>query len=476
VKKSRIVWPVAVAALLLTLGLVSGLAAGASGDAGDPSTTTVTSAPGTSTGPTTSTDPGTSTTTTDPGTSTSTTDPSTSTSTTDPGTSTSTTDPSTTSTTTDPTTSTTTTDPVTTTTATDPVTTTATSVPDPPPAAPPTPADPGTTSTTGPKVVAANTPPPTSDSVSQGSSPTNADPQATTTVAAPPTAPCDTTQITCGNNASTQVAIVSQTCFASSQNTTLNVQIQTLGGAPVNNVAISPQTSCLNTLQITQIVEQYCVGCTVIVIPPPPPVIYVPVPGTDTINSVTTNSVTNSVTTVETQAPPPPVRLLAYCMPKPVLRPNGTTGNLIYLPIGEPQRNPTYGPAVPATFVPGIGMQCPETTGTTVSTHVPVFTLTVPASFVGQFVKLCLQPASTTAKPLCHSIRIDLGATISVPVTANVVASVVKGKAKNLKGQKSKSKQQISAAANAFSSVLTSQGKGKGHKPGQFTTKKGTGK
>jgi hypothetical protein len=453
---------------VLTLGLVSGLAAGASGDTGDPSTTTETSAPGTSTAPTTSTDPGTSTTSTDP---------STSTSTTDPSTSTSTTDPSTTSTTTDPTTSTTTTDPVTTTTATDPVTTTATSVPDPPPAAPPTPADPGTTSTTGPKVAAANTPPPTSDSVTQGSSPTNADPQATTTVAAPPTAPCDTTQITCGNNASTQVAIVSQTCFASSQNTTLNVQIQTLGGAPVNNVAISPQTSCLNTLQITQIVEQYCVGCTVIVIPPPPPVIYVPVPGTDTINSVTTNSVTNSVTTVETQAPPPPVRLLAYCMPKPVLRPNGTTGNLIYLPIGEPQRNPTYGPAVPATFVPGIGMQCPESAGgTTVSTHVPVFTLTVPASFVGQYVKLCLQPASSSAKPLCHSIRIDLGATIAVPVTANVVASVVKGKAKNLKGQKSKSKQQISAAANAFSSALTSNGKG--HKPGHHTNtnKKGTRK
>jgi len=155
---------------------------------------------------------------------------------------------------------------------------------------------------------------------------------------------------------------------------------------------------------------------------------------------------------VETSAPPPPVRVQAYCLPKPILRPNGTMGNLLYLPLGEPQRNATYGAAVPATFVPGVGMKCPTSVGTTVSTRVPVFTLTVPASFVGQFVRLCLQPAATKAKPLCHSIRIDLGATIAVPVVSNVTASVVKSKkaAKTLKNTK-----QISQAANAFSSALT---------------------
>ena len=253
--------------------------------------------------------------------------------------------------------------------------------------------DPGTTTTTGPTVTAANTLPASTESTTQ-STPTSS--AATTTVAAPPTAPCDTTQLTCGNNASTQVAIVSQTCVASSQNTTLNVEIQTLGGTPVNNVTISPTTTCLNTLQITQLVEQYCVGCTVIVIPPPPPtppVIYVPEPGT------------NTITVVQTPAPPPPVRVQAYCMPHAVALPNGTTGSLVYLAVGEPQRNPVYAAAVPATFVPGIGMKCP--TATTARATVPVFTLTVPASFVGQSLRLCLQPAAPAGQAAlpCDSHR-----------------------------------------------------------------------
>ncbi len=236
---------------------------------------------------------------------------------------------------------------------------------------------------------------------------------------------------------------MSQTCVASAQNTSLNVQIETLGGTPVNNVTISPTTSCLNNLQITQIVEQYCLGCTVIVIPPPPPtppVIYVPEPGT------------NTITVVQTPASPPPVRVMAYCMPHPVARAGGSTGNLIYLAVGEPQRDKTYGAAVPATYVPGVGMKCPTTT--TVRTTVPVFTLTVPASFVGQTLRLCLQPARPGAKTLCHSIRIDLGATISVPVASNVLASVVKAKA----SKKAKSAKTVSKASKALA-ALTSTGK-----------------
>jgi hypothetical protein len=205
------------------------------------------------------------------------------------------------------------------------------------------------------------------------------------------------------------------------------------------------------------------------VIPPPAPVIYVPVPGTNTV----TNNVT-TVTVVQTPAPPPPVRIEAYCMPNPVLRPNGTMGTLIYLPVGEPQRDPTYQKAIPASFVPGVGMKCAGSTGSTVSARVPMFTLTVPASFVGQFVRLCLQPASLKAKPLCHAIRIDRGATIAVPVTSNVVASVLKSKAKAKKASKSKSKNQIAKAASAFSSTLT-----QGTKPASTahdTTRKGTRK
>ena len=258
------------------------------------------------------------------------------------------------------------------------------------------------------------------------------------------------------------MAIVSQTCTASSENTTLNVEIQTLAGKPVNNVTISPTTTCLNTLQITQLVEQYCIGCTLIVIPPPPPpppVIYVPEPGT------------NTITVVQTPAPPPPVRVQAYCMPKPVLRPDGTTGNLIYLALGEPQRNKTYAAAVPATYVAGVGMRCP--TGIDVSTRVPVFTLTVPSSFVGQFIRLCLQPASTSARPLCHSIRIDLGARITVPVASNVSATVVKTKTKT-KPVKPKLAKQISQVASAFASTLTASKGPKSTSGTRQTIRKGT--
>jgi hypothetical protein len=258
---------------------------------------------------------------------------------------------------------------------------------------------------------------------------------------------------------------VSQTCTASSANTTINMQIQTLSGSPVNNVTISPTTSCLNTIQITQLVEQYCVGCTVIVIPPPPPtppVIYVPEPGT------------NTVTVVNNPAPLPPVRVQAYCMPHPIVRPDGTTGSLLYLPLGEPQRNPAYAAAIPALYTPGVGMKCPAASGAT-SPKVPMFTLTVPASFVGQVIRLCLQPTKAGTKPLCHSIRIDLGATIAVPVVSNVVANVVKSKAKKAGAPKGKAAKRITRAANAFSATLTDSSKtSKGHSGRSATTRKGS--
>ncbi len=81
-----------------------------------------------------------------------------------------------------------------------------------------------------------------------------------------------------------------------------------------------------------------------------------------------------------------------------------------------------------------------------------MFTLTVPASFIGQSVNLCIQPTNPAAKPICHSIRIDTGATISVPVTTNVVAKVVK--AKLSKKNKPKPRKQIAKASKAFSVSL----------------------
>lgn len=203
------------------------------------------------------------------------------------------------------------------------------------------------------------------------------------------------------------------------------MNVQTLAGTPVNNVTISPTTTCLNQLQITQLVSQYCVGCTVIVIPPPS-VVYV----TTEAPAVTTTA--------------PPQQVIAYCMSEPVLRADGTVGNLIYLPVGTAMSQ--YATALPATYVPGTGETCPQ--GTVASDHVPLFTLTVPASFVGQFIQLCLQPSGSSTRVACHSIQIDTGATISIPVTANVVARVVK---KAIPARdKSKSPKQLAKASKAF--------------------------
>ena len=181
----------------------------------------------------------------------------------------------------------------------------------------------------------------------------------------------------------------------------------------MNNVTISPTTTCLNTLQITQIVEQYCLGCTVIVIPPPPPpppVIYVPEPGT------------NTITVVQTPASPPPVRVMAYCMPHPVVRADGSTGNLIYLPVGEPQRDKPTGRSSRdlrsrcRDEVPDHDDRARDRAGVHVDRS---------RQLRRADLRLCLQPARAGAKSLCHSIRIDLGATITVPVASNVLASVV---------------------------------------------------
>ena len=307
-------------------------------------------------------------------------------------------------------------------TTTDPVTTAATTAPtttaDPPPTT-------NSTVITDPIIIVTNTDPVPPQTTQQTVTvappetvttvPGSTDPK-TTTTQPPPTAPCDTTQLTCGNNASTQIALVSQTCNASSANSQLNVTVQTLDGNPVNNVTISPQTSCLNIAQITQIVAQYCVGCTIIVIPPPPPVIYVPVPG----------ETTNNTTTVQLQPQTTTVKIMAYCMPQPIMV-GGISKTLIYLPIGMPQRNLLYAKATPAKFVPGYGMKCGTLTANELAAaHVPMFTLSVPASFVGQSLKLCLQPALTNRKAICHTVAIKHGAIISVPVTSNLVATIVK--------------------------------------------------
>jgi hypothetical protein len=297
--------------------------------------------------------------------------------------------------------------------------------------------EPTTSTTVGSTTSGTTTQPTIAQTTTQGAPTTDG---ATMTTSSPPTtAPCDTTQITCGNNASTQVAIVSQTCASSSGGTVLSVEVTTLAGTPVNNVTISPSTTCLNMLAITQVVQQFCVGCTIIVIPPPPPAIPY---------AVTTTIVEPGPVSI--QSPPTVERVMAYCMPQPVLRTDGTVGTLLYLDEGQPSRDSRYAAATPALYIPGSGMTCPVDAS---STKIPMFTLTVPASLVGQYVNLCIQAANPSAKPACHSIRIDTGATISIPVTSNVAATVVKRRL--AKQDKPKSKAAIAGQSKFFALSAT---------------------
>ena len=316
------------------------------------------------------------------------------------------------------------TDPGTGTTTTDPTTTTET-----------------TTDTTPTTTTTADSPPPTptttTDQITTQAAPTTPTTTDSTPPATPPTAPCDTTQITCGNNAATQVAIVSQICNAVSGPSLITIQVQSLDGKPLNNFTVSPSTTCLNVLSITQVVQQFCIGCTLVVVPPPP-----------------------AVTRGSTPAPvSAPARAL-YCMPQPVYRTDGTWGDTVDLVVGQPQTDPRYAGATPATYTAGQGYSCPNGAATAnddLNPTTPLFTLTVPASFIGQWINLCVQPKAATQKATCHSIRIDNGATVAIPVTSNVAATVtsaagVKGAKKTIV-KKNKSRKQIRSASKAFAGL-----------------------
>jgi hypothetical protein len=140
-------------------------------------------------------------------------------------------------------------------------------------------------------------------------------------------------------------------------------------------------------------------------------------------------------------------------MPQPVLRGDGTRGTMVDLEYGQPYVDPTYAGAVLATYTSGVGYTCPNTGTDDLGSHAPVFTLTVPASFIGQWLNLCIQPTSTAQRTKCHAIRIDNGATVTIPVTSNVAATVmsatgVKGATKT--NVRPKSRKQIKNASDAF--------------------------
>jgi hypothetical protein len=124
------------------------------------------------------------------------------------------------------------------------------------------------------------------------------------------------------------------------------------------------------------------------------------------------------------------------------MRGDGTVGWLVFLPPVQAQSDPLYAGATRANFDPAQGFVC---AGVAAPALAATFTLTVPASLIGQFINLCLQPSQANAKPLCHSIKIDNAATVTIPVTSNIAATVSKTPI-----SKSKSRAQISAASKSF--------------------------
>jgi hypothetical protein len=216
-------------------------------------------------------------------------------------------------------------------------------------------------------------------------------------------------------------------------------------------------------LSITQIVEQYCEGCSIVVIPPPAPVIYVPVPGDNTVTveegtqSYTTTIVNNITTPVEVSTPSTVAggkNMVAYCLAAPVVQPTGQASSLVYLPIGQSLKG-TYAGAFPASYKTGKGMVCANTAETVSdTTFAPTFSLTVPKSFLDEGLRLCASPTKIGGKTVCRTLKINSGATLTIPVTSNITAKVIQ----IVKVAPAKSKKQIAAATSAFA---TSIGTGK---------------
>jgi len=144
--------------------------------------------------------------------------------------------------------------------------------------------------------------------------------------------------------------------------------------------------------------------------------------------------------------------------PSPILRPDGTSGRFVDLVAGQPNNDPRYAGALPAPFDLGHGgYYCPDSSPLTMSTAMltPTFTLTVPASFVGQTLRLCLQPKNLALKPVCHDIKIDQGATVSVPVTSSVAATIRTGNGKAKSVNPNASPKALAAATSKLSKLTT---------------------
>jgi hypothetical protein len=211
--------------------------------------------------------------------------------------------------------------------------------------------------------------------------------------------------VTCGNNAATQLAVVTQNCKSDATVATSGLQIQILNadGSVAKSVGIDNRSICLNYSQITQIVQQICVNCTLVV--------------------QNYYSTTNQSQTIVNGWTGP--RYVGYCMPadRPVERGDGTVGWLVFVDEGRPDWDPLYRGASRAPFDRVNGYACPGTASAAVPN---TFTLTVPAAFIGQFVNLCLQPADPKAKPICHSVKIDGSSRFAIPVSSNITASITK--------------------------------------------------
>jgi hypothetical protein len=253
------------------------------------------------------------------------------------------------------------------------------------------------------------------------------------------TQPCQTPRnpgVTCGNNAATQVALVTQNCNATSNGGgPLKVDIKDENGTPVSSQLVGASV-CLNYSQVYQIVQQLCVECQLVV---------------QNFYSTTNNNTTNTTNQTVATGWTGPI-YLGYCMPKdhPVMRGDGTVGWLVVLLKGQPDTDPVYKGATLAPYDPKLGYTCPGTA----SAPVPAaFTFTVPAALVGQYMNLCIQPSDPKAKPNCHSVKIDGTATVTLPVAANMAVSVTKNPASVMKPLKRLTKKQLAALASRYNKL-----------------------
>ena len=197
----------------------------------------------------------------------------------------------------------------------------------------------------------------------------------------------DGTTVVAGNNAGSQNATVTQSASAVA---VAIANVQVVGATCESNCPTivltfnSASAIAVNAADIQQTLEQVCLAC---------------------ISSVTivNNPPAAAATGGDPPAPPQGPGHEGYCAPHPMMRADGSVGVFLDLIAGQPNWDPTYAGATPASVDPATGaIFC----NTDAQPDVPTFTITGPPEWQGKTINLCVT-ADKQSAPVCTTLTIN---------------------------------------------------------------------